>query len=161
MDIIAKLAASLNRRDEVPNQEFAEVAKMPEGNMKIHRCAAIYFAIQGLAVVVWWGLLYFVPVSRQYFVLERNSETSLIAFWLADISFLGIGSLVAGWLCFRNHQYMRIASWFVTGAVSYVAVYCLTLAMMTDFGWLGVTLMVPAMIWSGASFRWRNGSRMP
>ena len=81
MDIIAKLAASLNRRDEVPNQEFAEVAKMPEGNMKIHRCAAIYFAIQGLAVVVWWGLLYFVPVSRQYFVLERNSETSLIAFW--------------------------------------------------------------------------------
>ena len=117
--------------------------------MKVRRSAALYFALQGLAVIAWWGVLFFVPASRQYFLIERNSEVSLIAFWLADLSFLGFGSLAASWLCIVDHRFKQIASWFVTGAVSYVAIYCLTLAMMTDFGWLGVTLMFPAMIWSG------------
>ncbi len=117
--------------------------------MKVRHSAAIYFAVQSLAVFAWWALLFFVPTSRQYFLLERNAETSLLAFWLADLSFLGIGSLMTSLLCFRDHEYKKIASWFVTGAVSYVAIYCLTLTIMTDFGWLGVTLMFPAMIWSG------------
>ncbi len=117
--------------------------------MKVRHSAAIYFGIQGVAVIVWWAVLFSFPPVRQYFAIERISETSLMAFWLADLLFLGIGSIVACWLCCRNDQYMRVAAWFVTGAVSYVAVYCLTLAIMTDVGWLGVTLMVPAMIWSG------------
>lgn len=117
--------------------------------MKVRHSAAIYFVIQGLAVIAWWLVLFFIPASRQYFVLERNSEASLMAFWLADLSFLGVGSLVTSWLCFRDLEYKKIASWFVTGAVSYAAVYCLAFALMTDTGWLGVTLMFPAMIWSG------------
>lgn len=72
-----------------------------------------------------------------------------MAFWLADLSFLGIGSLLTAWLCYYGHEYSRIAAWFVTGTVSYASVYCLAFAFMTDMGWLGVTLMFPAMIWSG------------
>ncbi len=117
--------------------------------MKVRRSAAIYFAVQGLAVIVWWCVLFAVPASRKYFILERASELSLLAFWLADLAFLGLGSLAAAWLCFRSHEYSRIASWFITGAISYAAIYCLAFAMITDFGWLGVTLMLPAMIWSG------------
>ncbi len=117
--------------------------------MKVRRSAAIYFAVQGLAVIVWWCVLFSIPASRQYFILERDSELSLLAFWLADLAFLGLGSLAAAWLCFRNHEYSQIASWFVTGAVSYGAIYCLAFAMITDYGWIGVTLMLPAMIWSG------------
>ena len=117
--------------------------------MKVRHSAAIYFVIQGLAVISWWALLYLVPLTRQYFLLERSSETSLMAFWLADLSFLGIGSLAASWLCYRDHEFARIAAWFVTGAVSYAAVYCFAFALMTDVGWLGVTMMFPAMIWSG------------
>lgn len=117
--------------------------------MKIRHSAAIYFAVQGIAVIAWWAVLFFVPSTRQYFVLEKTSETSLLAFWLADLSFLGLGSLAASWLCFRDHEYKRIAAWFVTGAVSYAAVYCLAFAWLTDAGWLGVTMMLPAMIWSG------------
>ena len=117
--------------------------------MKVSRSAAIYFAFQGLAVFGWWTVLFFAPSSRQYFLLERTSEISLMAFWLADLSFLGVGSLVASILCFTNHEYRRIAAWFVTGAISYAALYCFGFAFMTDVGWLGVTLMFPAMIWSG------------
>ena len=117
--------------------------------MKVRHSAAIYFVVQGLAVIVWWVVLYFFPSTRQYFSLERLSERSLMAFWLADLSFLGIGSLITGWLCYRDNEYSRIVSWFVTGAVSYASAYCFAFTLMTDVGWLGVTLMFPAMIWSG------------
>ncbi len=117
--------------------------------MKVYRSAAIYYAIQGVAVIAWWIVLFAVPTSRKYFILEQKSEFSLLAFWLADLSFLGLGSLAAAWLCFRRHEYSQIVAWFVTGAVSYAAIYCFAFAMITDYGWLGVTLMLPAMIWSG------------
>ena len=72
-----------------------------------------------------------------------------MAFWLADLVFLGVGSLAASWLCFRDSQYQRVAAWFVTGAMSYSAIYCFTYTLKTDAGWLGVALMLPAMIWCG------------
>lgn len=118
-------------------------------DMKVTRSAGVYFILQGVAVFSWWAVLFIAPAYRQYFVLDQNSETSLIAFWLADLSFLGVGSLVTGALCFTDSGYKRIAAWFVTGAVSYAAIYCFAFAMMSDRGWLGVTLMFPAMIWSG------------
>ena len=117
--------------------------------MKIRQTAAIYFALQGIAVIAWWILLIFVPASRKYFQLESDSETSLLAFWLADLSLLGTGSLIAAWLCFRDSRHAPTASWFVSGAISYSALYCLAFALFTDTGWLGVPLMLSAMIWSG------------
>jgi protein-S-isoprenylcysteine O-methyltransferase Ste14 len=72
-----------------------------------------------------------------------------MAFWLADLAFIGTGSLTASVLCIREPQYAKLAAWFVTGAVSYAALYCLVFTWMTDVGWLGVVLMLPAMIWSG------------
>ena len=117
--------------------------------MKIRHTAAVYYALQGIAVVAWWLCLIFIPASRKHFQLETNSETSLLAFWLADLSLLGIGSLAASWLCFRKSKHAPAALWFVTGAVSYATFYCLAFAFLTDSGWLGVTLMFPAMIWSG------------
>ncbi len=117
--------------------------------MKVRRSAAIYFAAQGIAVFLWWAMLFWWPASRKYFALENGSEISLMAFWLADLSFLGVGSVVAAWLCFRNNPYQCVAAWFVTGAMSYSAIYCFTFTMTTDAGWLGVALMMPAMIWNG------------
>lgn len=117
--------------------------------MKVRRSAAIYFAIQGVAVMAWWTVLYLEPATRRYFVLETSSELSLMAFWLADLLFLGIGSMIAAWLCIANSRYLQIAAWFVTGAFSHAVLYCLAFALETDVGWLGITLMTPAMIWGG------------
>lgn len=116
---------------------------------KVRKAAAVYFTFQGIGVIAWWGVLYFLPESRVYFQFEVGSQNSLMSFWLADLSFLGAGSIVAGLLCFANSEFKKLAAWFVTGAISYSAVYCLTFAASTDAGWLGVTLMFPAMIWSG------------
>ncbi|MBV9216261.1 MAG: isoprenylcysteine carboxylmethyltransferase family protein [Acidobacteria bacterium] len=117
--------------------------------MKVTRSAAVYFAIQGAGVFAWWGTLYLYPSTRKYFALEQHSETSLLAFWMADMAFIGVGSLAAAWLCATDNEFNNIASWFVTGCVSYAAVYTFAFALMTDNGWLGVVMMFPAMIWSG------------
>ena len=116
---------------------------------KVRRYAAVYFVLQGVAVFAWWMVILLMPASRQYFLLEPNSETSLLAFWLADLLLLAGGSLTAGALCFINGRYKKIAAWFVAGAIGYATLYCLIFTLTTDSGWLGVVLMFPAMIWSG------------
>lgn len=116
---------------------------------KVRRATTIYFLIQGIAVFAWWAGLYIDPHIREWFVLDTNYTTSLLAFVLADLSFLGIGSMVAAWLVHTRSDLDRIAAWTVTGAMSYAAVYSFTYALMSDRGWLGVILMIPAMIWCG------------
>ncbi len=116
--------------------------------MKIRRSASLYFALQGLAVAVWWALLFFVPDSRRFFQMGE-SETVLLAFWLPDLGLLAVGSLVTSAFCLVDSKFLTVALWLVVGAVSYATGYCLAFALLTDSGWLGVTLMFPAMIVSG------------
>jgi protein-S-isoprenylcysteine O-methyltransferase Ste14 len=116
--------------------------------MNIRQTASIYFALQSAAVLAWWVLLFFVPTSRSFFQMG-DSETTLLAFWLPDLFLLAIGSLSVSAFCFFESKLTITAVWFVTGAISYAALYCLAFAFLTDTGWLGVTLMLPAMLWSG------------
>jgi len=118
-------------------------------NPKVRHASAVYFVVQGIAVFAWWVVLLLAPATRHYFLLEPDSELSLMSFWLADIFLLGFGSLTAGWLCFSNNRYSSIATWFVTGSVSYATLYSFAFSLKTDIGWIGVILMFPAMVWSG------------
>src|SRR5262245_30419329 len=117
--------------------------------VRVRRNAAIYYALQGLAVVVWWATLFVAPETRTYFQLDAESATSLMAFFVPDIIFLGIGSFAASFLDFRKHRYATAAMWLVTGAISYASLYTLSVVFVTDHGWLGIALMLPAMLWSG------------
>ena len=116
---------------------------------KVRRAAALYYAVQGIGVVCWWLLLVIRPETRSYFQLEEASQTSLIAFWLPDLAFAAVGSVAAAFLVHTRSRYETAAMWLVTGAVSYAALYTFSFAMITDAGWPGVVMMVPAMIWSG------------
>jgi protein-S-isoprenylcysteine O-methyltransferase Ste14 len=73
----------------------------------------------------------------------------LLAFWLPDLFLLAAGSLVLSLLIILNNRFMAVVLWFVVGTISYATLYCLSFALITDTGWLGVTAMFPAMIWSG------------
>ncbi len=115
---------------------------------KIRLFATIYFALQGLAVLAWWILLFAVPASRKYFQMG-DSETVLLAFWLPDLFFLTVGSFVVSAFIRFENRFLTLAIWFVVVAISYAAFYCMAFAMMTDSGWLGVVLMFSAMILSG------------
>lgn len=116
--------------------------------MKIRQSAFLYFALQGLAVLGWWILLVLAPATRAYFQMGA-SETTLMAFWLPDLFLLALGSLAAGALCLYENRFAIHAVWFVVGAISYASFYCLSFALMTDTGWLGVVFMFPAMVISG------------
>jgi protein-S-isoprenylcysteine O-methyltransferase Ste14 len=116
--------------------------------MKIRRSASVYFALQGLAVIAWWSLLFFVPASRKFFQMGASEEI-LLAFWLPDLALLAAGSLVISAFCLSDNKFLSPALWLVAGAFSYTALYSLAFALLTDSGWLGVTLMFPAMIMSG------------
>jgi protein-S-isoprenylcysteine O-methyltransferase Ste14 len=115
--------------------------------MSIRRSAAVYFAFQGAAVIAWWLLLIFVPASRAYFKMG-DSDAALFAFWLPDLLLIALGSFAAAALCFADSRLISAALWFVAGANGYAALYCLAFALLTDSGWLGVALMLPAMLWS-------------
>src|SRR5687768_911577 len=93
------------------------------GSAHVRRMAGGYYVLQGVGVVAWWAMLVAAPQYRRYFVFEPNSETSLLAFWLADLFLLGVGSVVAGLLCLTGNRLKEIAAWFVTGAVSYATLY--------------------------------------
>lgn len=116
---------------------------------KVRKAAALYFLAQGLGVIAWWILLVAWPESRLMFVLEPNRETSLLAFWLPDLLFIAAGSLTVAALIYWRNRHTVAAIWLVTGAVSYASLYTLAFVLFTDRGWLGVVMMMPAMLWSG------------
>jgi protein-S-isoprenylcysteine O-methyltransferase Ste14 len=116
--------------------------------MSIRQTACIYFALQAIAVGAWWLLLFFVPASRKFFQMG-DTETTLLAFWLPDLLLLAAGSLTTSAFCFFDSKYTPLAAWFVCGAVAYATFYCLAFSFLTDSGWLGTTLMLPATLWSG------------
>jgi protein-S-isoprenylcysteine O-methyltransferase Ste14 len=116
--------------------------------MKIRQSASVYFALQGLAVIAWWCLLFFVPASRRFFQMGASDEI-LLAFWLPDLALLGLGSLAVSAFCRFESKFLTAALWLVVGAVSYATLYCLAFALLNGSGWLGVTLMFPAMLMSG------------
>lgn len=102
---------------------------------KVRKAAAIYFALQGLAVFGWWGLLILWPGSRRWFQLEPHSLMTLWAFWLPDLLLVAPFSLVASRLIGRRGRYAEAAAWLVTGAVTYATLYTAAIALMTDRGW--------------------------
>jgi protein-S-isoprenylcysteine O-methyltransferase Ste14 len=118
--------------------------------MKVRHSAGIYFAFQAVAVAIWWLVLLFIPSSRIYFQMgSDSSNATLLAFWLPDLFLLAAGSAIAGALCFLNSKLLPLAMWFVCGTIAYATFYCLAFALLTDTGWLGVTMMMPATLWSG------------
>ncbi|NNE68668.1 MAG: isoprenylcysteine carboxylmethyltransferase family protein [Pyrinomonadaceae bacterium] len=116
--------------------------------MNINTSASIYYLLQGFGVLLWWGLLFVWPESRELFRMGSD-DTVLLSFWLPDIVFLAFGSIAAGVLSFVEHQYKAIVAWFVTGLVTYATMYTFSYALMNDSGWLGVVFMAPATLWSG------------
>lgn len=116
---------------------------------KVRRTAALYFIAQAIAVVAWWFGLVVWPDVRIYFQLEAGSQTSLMAFWMPDLAFIAFGSAAVAVLIVKRNRLETAALWFVTGAVSYAAIYTFSFALITDRGWLGVVLMLPTMLWSG------------
>src|SRR5690606_20904634 len=116
---------------------------------KVIRTAAIYHILQAAAVVGWWAMMWIFPLTRQLFRLEADSFTTLDAFWPGDVLLVAPASVAAAILLLNGHRYATAAMWLATGAVSQATLSTFALAAQTDHGWLGIALMLPAMLWTG------------
>lgn len=102
----------------------------------------LYPLLQGLGGVGWWCLLLAVPESRALFLSETLSERVLLAFWLPDgVVFVG-GSFVLAYGLWRQRCWAGPVLYFLTGGITYVSLYCLSLSLATQGGWLGTCLML-------------------
>jgi hypothetical protein len=125
------------------------------------RICAGYLLLQGLAGGVWWICLLCIPASRAYFKPTGAGDWTILSFWFPDLLLFVVGSIVTAWLLFRGSGLGRPALWFTAGAVSYAALYCVGLSLLTRSAWLGSGAMLPTMcltlwisIW--CEVRWRQ-----
>jgi len=116
---------------------------------KVRQAAIGYYLLQGVAVAGWWLMMYLQPSTQAWFRLDPNSSVSLDSFWLGDLLFIAPGSLAAAVLLYVRWKYATTVMWLVTGALTQATFYTAAYSLQTDLGWLGVTLMLPSMLWSG------------
>jgi hypothetical protein len=108
---------------------------------------AWYFLTQAASIPAWWGLMYVMPASREWFLPSATLEPSVLAFWAPDLFVLGLGSAVAGALALLEHPAARPAAWVTVGAVAYSAVFTIawslldTVPIVSPMGMLGAAVL--------------------
>jgi hypothetical protein len=111
------------------------------------RLARSYFALQAVAVLAWWIVLWLRPEWRAAFRPFSAPDAVLHSFAPGDLLMLGVGSALIASDHHRRHR--RLLAWLVAGATVYAALYTLTLALAGAAPPLGALLMCPAAIASG------------
>ncbi len=115
----------------------------PKGSGRL-TLASAYFALQGCAILAWWGLLWFFPSTRSWFLPKGSLERDLLAFSLPDLAFIVAGSILASLLLTKRNPWALPVAFLVAGGMVYAALYCLASALMSDSAWWSVVLMMPA-----------------
>lgn len=116
--------------------------------MTLRALAGSYFALQGVAVLLWWASLMVHPPFRDHFQPPGSPPEHLLAFWLPDLALIAAGSLAAAYLRARGGRGLLAAAWIAAGSMTYATLYCLALSIMTGAAWLSVVLMLPAAVLS-------------
>ncbi|MFI4859941.1 MAG: methyltransferase family protein [Phycisphaerales bacterium JB063] len=105
------------------------------------RAACLFYVFQALAVPAWWFLLVLLPTSRDWFFPTRLTGDPLMSFWLADLTLLAGGSLLACYAVAMRRAWATAVSWFVAAAAAYPTLYTLVLAGRYGEGMVGAGLM--------------------
>ncbi len=114
--------------------------------MRSDRLAAGYFALQGVAGVLWWVLLLASDWVRDRFFVGADGWAAGRSLLLADVVVFALGSLTAAALVQRGHPWAQRAAWVTVGATFY--------ATLVAAGWvvesigrpLGLVLMAISLV---------------
>jgi protein-S-isoprenylcysteine O-methyltransferase Ste14 len=118
-----------------------------QAHEEIRQVIVWYCILQGVAVLIWWILLYLFPSVQFYFWPEKLGESSLRVLMFGDLFvYCGLGGVVA-WLAHRNSEIMRLGLWAMFGGITYATSLSLSASFMTSEAVLGATLM--GMSWLG------------
>ncbi len=101
-------------------------------------------ALQGLAVIAWWALIWTVPGSGAWFVPPAWDPWPLGGFWLADFMALAMPSVVSALALVARLPGAQRWLWLTSGCWFYATLLCLEAALRLPGGWLGTALMATA-----------------
>lgn len=110
---------------------------------------ALYFALQGVAVGLWWFWMVRVPSVRVYFRTSRLSEAGLMDFAWPDLPLLMGGSWLCAWWLWRCSEsvWTQRAVWVVVGVVLYPTLYVVGATFWTGGeGWAAAMAMGAASL---------------
>lgn len=96
--------------------------------------ASGYFLVQGLVILVWWGMLGTLKEARRFFLPDGASEMDLLAFSLPDLVLAAPGSLITGLALLYGARFAVGAAWFTTGAMGYALLYCIAWSALRGGG---------------------------
>jgi hypothetical protein len=116
----------------------------------VRRAVAAYFTLQGVAVILWWWVLFAVPSAREWFRMSPAPDDTLLAFALPDLLILAPASLLGAVLVARRYARAPAILWLAAGGSVYAALYCVAFALRTDAGWPGAALMLPSALLSAS-----------
>jgi len=123
----------------------------------MRRAAAGYFIVQGLAGLLWWGLLLTYSPAASWFLPRHETDLLMRSLMIPDIALFSLGSLVAAGACWMDRHATVVAS-IVMGAVWYATLLALGFGLSTGDGWLGAVAMVGAAIASTAALLLTTGT---
>lgn len=116
--------------------------------------ASGYFFVQGVATLGWWVVMASSLEWRRWFAFGDDGA-SLWAFLPADILVWCVGSLAAAWAVRRRTPWAAPLVWALCGGIAASVLHAVALAVQTRAGWLGVLVMVPALVLT-VFFAWHS-----
>jgi hypothetical protein len=123
-----------------------EITSEQQYSVRIRTLAIGFLVLQAVGLILWWATLLLVPDARQPFLAPNAPDSTLLAFIVADFTFIVAGSLLAAYGLARRRPWAWIVLCIHTGAVVYAALYALALPFFSGGGWLGALLMTPSLI---------------
>ena len=127
------------------------------------RLGAIYFVIQGVGAVAWWGMLLTFPATRRHFLAPGAPDAMLLAFLLPDLILFAAASLLAAFGLWRGASWAWPVVCAQAAAGAYAELYCVNLMILTrGTVWLGAALMAPSIVvppWLAWRLRPRTAGR--
>ena len=114
------------------------------------RLAAVYLALQGIAVPGWWVGLALWPAFRGIF--ELGERDVLQAFLVPDVAF-ALASLTAAGAIAAGHRTAVALAGITVGAVGYSTVMTVGVVVDRGQGAVGAVAMVVATVLSAVSLR--------
>ena len=112
----------------------------------IRTLVVLFLVLQGMGTLAWWATLFLLPATREPFLAPGAPDTTLLTFFAPDLLVYVASSLFAAYGLSRGASWAWPALCVNAGAGVYAALYALTLPLWSSGGWLGATLMSPALV---------------
>lgn len=107
---------------------------------------SFYFLLQGALGILWWILLIIFPNFRQLFALYKSHSASIFSFFLPDVLFFCLGSLICSWAVLKNKEWSNKLINFVIGGIFYVTLFCFNHSLLENEGWISAICMILCII---------------